>query len=37
MSAPNLRPGQIVLMDNLGAHRPPRIWELIEKRGSELM
>lgn len=35
--APSLRPGQIVIMDNLGAHRPKRIRELIEKRGCELM
>jgi hypothetical protein len=25
--APSLRPGQIVVMDNLGAHRPKRIGE----------
>lgn len=35
--APSLRAGQIVVMDNLGAHRPPRIRELIEERGCELM
>jgi transposase len=28
--APALRPGQVVVMDNLGAHRPKRIQELIE-------
>jgi transposase len=35
--APSLRPGQIVVMDNLGAHRPKRIGELIEGRGCELV
>lgn len=34
--APSLRPGQIVVMDNLGAHRPRRLRELIENRGCEL-
>ncbi|MBA2511335.1 MAG: IS630 family transposase [Rubrobacteraceae bacterium] len=34
---PNLRAGQIVVMDNLGAHRPKRIRELIEGRGCELI
>lgn len=35
--APSLRPGQIVIMDNLGAHRPAKIRELIESRGCELL
>jgi hypothetical protein len=35
--APALRPGQVVVMDNLGAHRPKRIRELIEGRGCELI
>lgn len=35
--APTLRPGQVVVMDNLGAHRPRRIRELIEERGCELI
>jgi transposase len=35
--APTLRPGQVVVMDNLGAHRPKRIRELIEERGCELI
>ena len=35
--APTLRPGQVVVMDNLGAHRPTRIRELIEERGCELI
>ncbi len=35
--APGLKPGQIVVMDNLSAHRGPRIRELIEGRGCELL
>ena len=35
--APALRPGQVVVMDKLGAHRPKRIEELIEERGCELL
>jgi transposase len=35
--APSLYEGQIVIMDNLGAHRPKRIRELIEERGCELL
>src|SRR5215211_3179443 len=35
--APTLRPGQVVVMDNLGAHRPRRVRELIEGRGCELI
>jgi transposase len=35
--APSLEPGQIVIMDNLGAHRPRRIRELIEQQGYELL
>jgi transposase len=34
--APELRPGQIVVMDNLSAHKGSRIRELIEERGCEL-
>jgi transposase len=34
---PALRPGQVVVMDNLGAHRPKRVRELIEERGCELI
>jgi transposase len=34
---PSLEPGQIVVMDNLGAHRPKRIRQLIEERGCELL
>jgi transposase len=35
--SPVLKPGQLVVMDNLGAHRPKRIRELIEARGCELV
>ena len=35
--APSLSPEQVVLMDNLGAHRPKWVRELIEGRGSELV
>ncbi|MBA3615750.1 MAG: transposase [Rubrobacteraceae bacterium] len=34
---PSLRAGQIVVMDNLGAHRSRRIRELIEQQGCELL
>jgi len=34
---PSLRAGQIVVMDNLGAHRPKRIRELIEQQDCELL
>ena len=34
---PNLQAGQIVVMDNLGAHRPKRVRELIEGQGCELL
>ena len=35
---PALRVGQIVVMDNLGAHRPQRVVrKLIEERGCELL
>lgn len=35
--APSLRKGQIVVLDNLGAHRPKRVRELIEERDCELV
>jgi transposase len=35
--APSLNKGQVVVMDNLGAHRPKKIRELIEARGAELV
>jgi transposase len=34
---PTLKPGQVVVMDNLGAHRPRRVRELIEAAGCELI
>ena len=34
---PSLEEGQVVVMDNLGAHRPKGIRELIEQRGCELL
>jgi transposase len=37
MLVPSLRAGQIVVMDNLSAHRPKRIRELIEQQGCELL
>ena len=35
--APSLQCGQIVIMDNLTAHKGERIKELIEERGCELL
>jgi transposase len=35
--APTLCEGQVVVMDNLGAHRPKKIRDLIEARGAELV
>ena len=35
--APSLCEGQVVVMDNLGAHRPKRVRDLIEARGAELV
>jgi transposase len=34
---PSLHAGQIVVMDNLSAHRPKRVRELIEQKGCELI
>jgi transposase len=34
---PALKKGQVVLMDNLSAHKGPRIRQLIEERGCELI
>ena len=34
--APSLSPGQVVVMDNLGAHRGERVRELVEGKGCEL-
>ncbi len=35
--APSLRPGEVVVMDNLSAHKGDRRRELIEERGCELV
>ncbi len=35
--APALTPGQVVVLDNLGAHKGERVRELIEGRGCELL
>jgi transposase len=35
--APALRPGQVVVMDNLSSHKGSRVRELIEERGCTLM
>ncbi len=34
--APTLQPGDIVVMDNLPAHKPPAIRQAIERVGAEL-
>ncbi len=35
--APSLRPRQVVVLDNLGAHKGERVRRLIEERGAELL
>ncbi len=35
--APSLSPGQVVVMDNLSAHKGERVRELVEERGCELL
>ena len=35
--APTLSAGQVVILDNLGAHRGERVRELVEGRGCELV
>ena len=35
--APTLQAGRVVIMDNLPAHKPKRVRELIEERGCELI
>jgi transposase len=35
--APSLGPGQVVVMDNLSAHKGERVKEIIEGRGAELV
>jgi transposase len=37
MLGPALEKGQVVVMDNLSAHRGPRVRQLIEERGCELL
>ncbi len=34
---PSLKRGQVVVMDNLSAHKGPRVRQLIEERGCELL
>ena len=34
---PGLLPGQIVVMDNLSSHKGPRVREMVEARGCELL
>ena len=35
--SPTVRPGHLVVMDNLSAHKAERVKELIEGRGCELL
>lgn len=35
--APHLEPGQVVVVDNLSAHKSPRIREVLAARGCELL
>jgi transposase len=35
--APTLRPGRVVVMDNLSAHKGGRVSEIVEARGCELL
>ena len=34
--APTLRPGDVVIMDNLGCHKSPKVREIIEAAGARL-
>ena len=34
---PSLKPGQVMVMDNLSAHKGERVKELVEERGCELL
>jgi len=34
---PHLRPGQVVVMDNLPAHKSPRVDELVESAGARVL
>ena len=35
--SPTLKPGEVVVMDNLSSHKGPRVRELIEQRNCELL
>ncbi len=35
--APELSPGQVVVLDNLGAHKGERVRELVEARGCSML
>ena len=35
--APHLKPGQVLVMDNLPAHKSPRVDELVEARGARVL
>lgn len=35
--APRLSPGEVVVMDNLSSHKGPKVGELIEERGCNLL
>ena len=35
--APSLKPGQVVVMDNLSAHKGEEVRELVEGRGCEVL
>jgi transposase len=35
--APSLKSGQVVVMDNLNAHKGERVRELVEARGCEVL
>jgi hypothetical protein len=35
--APALRPGQVVVLDNLAAHKSPRVAELVEAAGARVL
>jgi transposase len=37
LGAVALRPGQVVVLDNLGAHRGERVRDLVEARGCSLL
>ena len=35
--APTLEPGQVVVMDNLSAHKGARVQEIVEGKGCEIL